>query len=99
MVSLACDDWIILACLSDGLAKVYNIDRERNSAKLTIKYLNQAVSLQVLVGLLMEVMRPVGCHASKVNRGNVLWILKESKEFIDYSDQLNSSLRRKKYAG
>ena len=28
VVSLACDEWIILACLSDGLAKVYNIDRE-----------------------------------------------------------------------
>ena len=27
VVSIACDDWIIIACLSDGLAKVYNIDR------------------------------------------------------------------------
>ena len=26
LVSLACDDWIIIAGLSDGLAKVYNID-------------------------------------------------------------------------
>ena len=26
MVSLACDDWILIAGLSDGLAKVYSID-------------------------------------------------------------------------
>jgi hypothetical protein len=47
----------------------------------------------------MEVMRLVGCHASRVNRGNVLQMSKEPKAFIDYLDQLNSSLRRKKYAG
>lgn len=36
VVSIACDDWIVVACLSDGLAKVYNIDRKGDNYNISI---------------------------------------------------------------